>query len=257
MRSLATELFKLVGYRMPVRLAGAGIGMVGFWNVTLVLRGTAAGDAEHLFDSALAFSGVVLPLTYFAFAVSVLNGDVSDGTLRPCLVVSPRPRTVLLSKWAASTVGAVTSAVLAAAALAIALSIFPGGATFLGLLPETTVKLVVQALLCVTLSFALHVATGYQAGAWVVLGLLAWMHLIERVLGSALPGRAGMFASPFRLIDFWIRDRWGATQFSDLATLGFLPLTVAVVAVSVLTILLFLRFSDYSARPWGRTGALS
>ncbi|SEW40104.1 hypothetical protein SAMN05421595_2762 [Austwickia chelonae] len=245
---LRTELLKILVYRTTLFAVAGALALTTFWDISLLLRGQ---NAPKVFDSGLAFGGIVLPLVWFTVPILVISGDTHHGTLWPALVSQPRPHRILVSKWIASVIVALVSAVTAWIALFAVVQIAPAGAELVPVMFSALPRLCTQAALCVTLGFALFLLTGYQGAPWIILGLMVWIHFMERVFSSTLQGKAGMIGMPFRLVDFWIRHRWvGAYAEND--AVAFLPLTLYCVVTAVIAGSVFLFFSDSSGRTWGR-----
>ena len=112
----------------------------------------------------------------------------------------------------------------------------------------------VLLVIWISLATGLEVLTSYK-GAWVILALLLWIHLIERLLGSALPGIGGMLAVPFRLADFWLRGEWERINPWEYSWTGAAPIAAYTLVVVTAAAASFLLFSDASGRTWGRKRA--
>lgn len=252
MRSVLTEMRKVHAYRVPLLVAWAVPVLCGLWGCSLIIRGEAVESARQLLDSYLAFGGILLPVAWFTLPMLLVNGDLHDGTLRPALLADPRPIRVVAAKWVASILAALASAGLVWLFLAGALLLRPDGSTVAALAVAVLPRLLVQAVVCVILGLGIYLLTGFRGTAWLVLCLIVWTQLIERVLGSALPGTSGMLLSPFRLIDFWVRMRWADTPFAALQTTGFVPLTGYALVIALVAGVLYARYADRSGRSWGR-----
>ncbi|WP_162872682.1 hypothetical protein [Austwickia chelonae] len=248
MRTLRTELRKVVAYRAPLLVAVGALLLVGLWDIAIVVRGQSGLKAM---DSSLAFSGIVLPIMWFIIPMLVVGADTYEGTLWPALQARPRASKVLGGKAVASLVVAVVTALLAGLMLTGLVLTTAHGVPTAEMLPTAAGRLAVQAVLCTTISFAFFVLTGYRGASWIILGLLVWIHLVERVLSSALPGTAGLVGMPFRLVDFWIRGKWAATM-PQLDSFGYGPLAVFTAVLAALASSSFILFSDSSGRTWGR-----
>ncbi|MBW3085339.1 hypothetical protein KEM60_01536 [Austwickia sp. TVS 96-490-7B] len=248
MRTLRTELRKVVAYRLPLFVAVGALLLVGLWDVTILARGQSGLRAM---DSSLAFSGIVLPTAWFIIPMLLVGADTCEGTLWPALHSRPGTTRVLMGKAVAAVVVAVVTALLAALMLAGLTLVTSHGAPTVEVLPAVIGRLLIQAMLCTVIAFSIYVLTGYQGASWIILGLLVWIHFVERVLSSALPGNAGMLGMPFRLVDFWIRGKWSATM-PQLEMFGFGPLAVYTAALAALAAGSFIFFSDSSGRTWGR-----
>lgn len=252
MRSVLTEVSKVHAYRVPMLVAWAVPLLCGLWGYSLILRGASVESAQRMLDSYLAFGGVLLPVAWFMLPMLLVNGDLHDGTLRPALLANPHPLRVIGAKWIASLVAALASAGLVWLFLTGVLLLRPDGSAILDLAVEALPRLLVQATACVFLGMGIYLLTGFRGAPWLVLGFVIWGQLIERVLGSALPGMAGMLTSPLRLIDFWVRMRWSDTQFTELQNIGFIPFTVYATAIALIAVVLYSRYADRSGRAWSR-----
>lgn len=252
MRSVLTEVRKVHAYRVPMLVAWAIPVLCGLWGYSLIIRGASVESAQHLLDSYLAFGGVLLPVTWFMLPMLLVNGDLHDGTLRPALLANPHPLRVIGAKWIASVITALASAGLVWLFLIGALLLRPDGSAIMVMAVEALPRLLVQATACVILGMGIYLLTGFRGTPWLILGFVVWAQLIERVLGSALPGTAGMLASPLRLIDFWVRMRWSDTQFTELQNIGFIPFAVYATVIALIGAVLYSRYTDRSGRAWSR-----
>lgn len=250
LRLVRAELFKSVAYRTPTLAALGAVALIALWATQILIRNAAYGEDRFL-TSMLGITGAILPVMAFLIPMLLIEADTRAGDLTPVLVYSHRPRSVLIAKWAVSVFVGVCAVTLIWGTIVLPLVVFYGqDDALLSQLPILG-RMYVLVVLWVSFSTACEVLTGYK-GPWVVLGLLLWVHLIERLLGSALPGTSGMLAVPFRLADLWLRGEWQRIDPWGLSWAGAAPLAGYTILIAGAAVVSFIFYSDASGRAWGR-----